>query len=65
MLVLARKEGEAFVLTDKAGKVIGKIKVTSIRQDAVRIGFDCPPDIEIWREEIFEQDQKLAKGVRS
>ena len=50
MLVLARKTGEAVIVT--VGKEKIRVMVSDIRGDNVRIGFDAPRHITIHREEI-------------
>ncbi len=49
MLVLSRKTGESLYITPE-------IKVTVVKIDGgkVRLGVDCPKDLEILREELCE-----------
>lgn len=57
MLVLARKKGQSIYV----GKDI-KIFVTEISGDIVRIGIEAPPELEIYRSEIYKQLQEENKG---
>ena len=50
MLVLTRKPGESIVI----GQNI-VITVIEIKGGQVRIGIDAPRDIQVHREEVFEQ----------
>lgn len=47
MLVLSRKKDERITIGDNV-----TITIVEISGDRVRIGFDAPRDIQIWREEI-------------
>lgn len=49
MLVLSRKIGERIVIGDK---II--ITVMDVKGDSVRLAFDAPKDIKIYRGEIYE-----------
>ncbi len=50
MLILTRKQNESVIID-------GDIKVTvlSDRHGQVKLGIEAPEDVEIWREEIYEQ----------
>lgn len=48
MLVLSRKRGEAITI---GGGIT--LKVIEIRGNRVKLGFDCPADVRIVREEIL------------
>ena len=53
MLVLTRKQGESIVI----GKDI-VITVIEVRGVQVRIGIDAPRDVQVHREEVFEEVRK-------
>ena len=50
MLVLSRKQNERIFIGDGI-----EITVVEIRGDRVKLGFNCPPDVPIHREEIYRQ----------
>lgn len=50
MLVLTRKKNESIVIKD-----VIKVTVVEIRGDKVRLGIDAPREIEVHREEVYEQ----------
>ena len=47
MLVLSRKVGERVVIGDNI-----VVTVLEVKGRQVRLGFEAPPDIQIWRGEI-------------
>ena len=47
MLVLTRKQSERIIIGDCI-----EVKVLEIRGGKVKIGFQCPPEISIRREEV-------------
>jgi carbon storage regulator len=51
MLVLSRHRGENVILTLPDGRRM-TVGVVDIRGDKVRIGFHCPPDVAVHREEV-------------
>ena len=53
MLVLTRKSNESIMIGDNI-----LITVLSVKGNQVKIGFDAPKDVRIYREEIFERIQK-------
>ena len=57
MLVLARKRGQKVKLD---GGIT--ISVVAIRGDKVRLGFDAPRDVNIWREELENEPTDLEGG---
>lgn len=61
MLVLTRKTSERIIIGDSI-----EVKVLEIRGGKVKLGFQCPPEISIRREEIevthrFNHDSRPAK----
>ena len=50
MLVLSRKKNEAIVIND-----VIKVTVIEVRGDKVRLGLEAPRDIEVHRQEVYEQ----------
>lgn len=52
MLILTRKLGESVMID---GRI--KVKVIRLDGDAVRIGFEAPPDVPIHRHEIYAEIQ--------
>jgi carbon storage regulator len=48
MLILARKAGESLHIGDKI-----KITIFSIQGKQVRLGIDVPPDVMVYREEVY------------
>ncbi|MCH8927728.1 MAG: carbon storage regulator CsrA [Candidatus Marinimicrobia bacterium] len=53
MLVLTRKLGEGLVV----GKNIN-LKVLEIHKNQIKIGIDAPPDVRIYRDEVYEEIKK-------
>lgn len=50
MLVLARKKGQSIII----GKDI-RVFVVEVIGETVRLGIEAPPDLEIFRSEIYQQ----------
>lgn len=50
MLVLTRKQNESIVIND-----VIKVTVVEIRGDKVRLGIDAPREIDVHRQEVYEQ----------
>ena len=57
MLVLTRRRGQRLILN---GNIT--IEVIRIDDDKVRLGIIAPPEVGIWREEIWDKRQ-LAETV--
>ena len=53
MLRLTRKLGESIQIVDNI-----KFTVLDDKHNQVKIGIDAPDDVEIWREEIYDEIQK-------
>ncbi|MFN4245537.1 MAG: carbon storage regulator CsrA [Brevinematia bacterium] len=61
MLVLSRKEEQSIMIGDSI-----EIKILSIKGDTVKIGISAPPELKIYRKEVFEEIQKAnIKAVAS
>ena len=58
MLVLSRHVGESIVIMDAAGQVVAEVFLTSILPTGARIGVTAPPEISVWRREIYESIQR-------
>jgi carbon storage regulator CsrA len=56
MLVLSRRIGEKVVLPD-FGITVQVVDVS--RRGVVRLGFDAPLDVAIYREELLDRDKLL------
>ena len=50
MLVLTRKVGESIAIGDHI-----KIKVVEVKGSQIRLGLEAPPDVKIYREEVYEK----------
>jgi carbon storage regulator len=49
MPILARSQNESIVIDDDI-----RITVLNDRHGQVKLGIDAPEDVEIWREEIYD-----------
>ncbi len=54
MLILTRKVGESIVLGDTV-----KVKIIAVEGSQVKLGFDAPNEISIFREEVVDKIKKL------
>jgi carbon storage regulator len=59
MLVLARKGGEAFVIAE--ANII--ITILELHGDRVRIGVEAPPEVKIYRHEVWERIRDPGKDA--
>lgn len=59
-LVLGRKLDEKVLLRSKSTGWTAEVKVVRCSADKVRLAFDFPADIEIFREELFSSNEQLA-----
>ena len=57
MLVLSREKGQVVVIGDKV-----RVKVHDIRGNKVRLSFDAPENVEIWREEVYDKIQEAKRA---
>ncbi len=55
MLVLSRKVGQKIVIGDQQIEVV----VLGVQKGKVRLGFNCPPEVTVHREEVL---QRLQEG---
>ena len=60
MLVLSRKVGERVVIGD--GIVV---TVLEVKGRQVRLGFEAPPDVQIWRGELAEFHERIGHANES
>lgn len=49
MLVVTRKRGQSIIIGDRI-----KVTVVAIGEDQVRVGIEAPPEIAVYREELYE-----------
>ena len=52
MLVMSRKLSERIRIDLGDGRYVW-VTVVSVKGDKIRLGFEAPKDIQIWREEII------------
>jgi carbon storage regulator len=61
MLILTRKPGESLYIGDSV-----KVTVVEIKGNQIRVGIDAPPELRIYREEIYmqilEENKKAASA---
>jgi len=60
MLVLNRRSREAIVID---GRI--RVVVVDVRGDTVKLGFEAPSDVNIWREELYDAMLKKANRRRN
>ncbi|MCE5335770.1 MAG: carbon storage regulator CsrA [Desulfobacteraceae bacterium] len=58
MLILTRKTGESILIGDHI-----EIVITSIDQNKVRVGIKSPPNIPIYREELYRKIQQENRAA--
>lgn len=59
MLVLSRKKNESIMINDNI-----KITVVDIRGDKVRLGIEAPREVDVHRQEVYDQIHGLNDGQR-
>lgn len=64
MLVLARKRNEKVNIYD-GKKYIGKVVVVDIDRGKIRLGFEMPGNIRIFREEIDFDQERPEKALKT
>lgn len=61
MLIIARKEGESFLIGDNV-----EVKILEINDGAIKVGIDAPRNIKIVRKELINQiKQENIDSVRN
>ncbi len=60
MLVLSRKVGERVVIGDRI-----VVTVLEVKGRQVRLGFEAPSDVQIWRGELSFQDHNKTVENRA
>ncbi len=50
MLVLSRRIDQTVIM----GENLYSVTVVDVRHDRARLGFDCPPDVAVYRKELFD-----------
>lgn len=62
MLILTRKPGESLYIGDNV-----KVTIVEIKGHQIRVGIDAPPELRIYREEIYlqilEENKKAAEAA--
>ena len=58
MLVLSRFPSEKIIIADSAGKLMEIMVVECKQNRQVKLGFDAPENLKIYREEIWIEKQK-------
>lgn len=53
MLILTRKLNESIVIDKKI-----KVKILEISEGQIRLGFEAPDNVKIFRSEVFDQIEK-------
>lgn len=53
MLILARKKNESIIIDDKI-----ELSIIDIKGDQVKLGIKAPPEVKIYRTEVFEAIQR-------
>jgi carbon storage regulator len=54
MLVLTRNTQESIVIETSDGTIV--VTVCGVKGNQVKIGFDAPDNVDIWRSELLEEN---------
>jgi carbon storage regulator len=57
MLILTRKLGESIMIGDDI-----KVMILSDQRGQVKVGIEAPEDVDIWREEIYDNIQNQQES---
>jgi hypothetical protein len=60
MLVVKVIPGESVCLFDKNGKCIARVKFCTHQGHGIRMGFACPDDVSVVRENLLDREQAFA-----
>lgn len=64
MLNITRYVDEWVELRDRdSGRHLGSVKIVEVRGDRVRLGFEAPPDVWIYRRELEKPDEPFG-GIK-
>ena len=55
MLILTRNQYQSVIIDDEI-----KVTVLSDSHGQVKLGIEAPDDVEIWREELYEQMMEIG-----
>ena len=58
MLILTRKAGESVIVGNSI-----RITVIELSHGVVRLGFEAPPDVSIYRDEIYKEIAEANKAA--
>jgi carbon storage regulator len=58
MLIVTRKEGESVIVNDNV-----EVVVVSVEGGKIRLGFNAPPSVQIYRKEIFDKIQQANRDA--
>jgi carbon storage regulator CsrA len=61
MLVIARRAQESLIIPSARAT----IQVVAIRSGSVRLGVEAPPEVKVYREELYERLQETGAGAAS